>query len=56
MENLKSLWKNKDKELDTILKLARAMEQKKEEWQKDKDKIKEIKGNPEEKKKAQITK
>ena len=53
MENLKSLWKNKDKELDTILKLARAMEQKKEEWQKDKDKIKEIKGNPEEKKKAQ---
>ena len=53
MENLKSLWNNKDKELDTVLKLARAMQDKLKEWEDDTKKVKSIK-DKEEKQKAQI--
>ena len=46
MDNLKDLWNNKDKELDTILKLAKAMKAKLEDWENDKEALKK-EGNSE---------
>ena len=46
MENLKSLWTNKKKEYNTVLKLAKAMKAKLEDWENDKEALKK-EGNSE---------